>query len=133
MARAAQHKCRNWLLVAAWLSVAPAFGQGQDERLAIRAAIDALQAEQQALYQQFQMLQALQLNEQRLAYDALGAQSGPPRNYEDVIREREDAAARATAYQIDMDELYERHRAIEQQKQPLLERLHELSLPPPTQ
>ena len=131
MARAVQRSAKSWLLAAAWLCVAPAFGQGQDERLAIRAAIESLQAEQQALYQQFQMLQALQLNEQRFAYDALGPQSGPPRNYEDVIREHEDAAARATAYQIDMDELYERHRAIEQQKQPLLERLRELSLQPP--
>lgn len=126
MTHATQRKARHWLFAAAWLCVAPALGQVQDERLAILTTLESLEATQQALYQQFQMLQALQFNEQRLAYDALGSQSGPPRNYEDVLREREDAAARATAYQEAMDELYQRHRAIEEEKQPLLERLREL-------
>ena len=100
---------------------------------ALRTAIETLQAEQQALYQQFQMLQALQLNEQRLAYDAFGSQSGPPRNYDDVVRERQEADARTDAYQAEMDELYERYRELELQKQPLLERLRELSVAPPPQ
>lgn len=123
---------RGWthcLLIAAWLCAAPALAD-ENEWRALTAAIETLQAEQQALYQQFQMLQSLQLNEQRLAYESVGPQTGPPRSYEDVVREREEAQARATAYQAELDELYERYRELEREKQPLLERLRALSLSP---
>src|SRR5690606_14744306 len=100
----------------------------ENEAQALRATLETLTAEQQALYQQFQMVQALRLNEQRLAFDAYAPSPGPPRNYDDVVREQQAAADRADAYQSDMDDLYERYRELEAQKQPLLERLRELSL-----
>ena len=118
------------LLIATWLvlmCIAPAAAD-ETEAQALRAALATLTTEQQALYQQFQMVQALRLNEQRFAFDAYGPPSGPPRNYDDVVREQQAAADRADAYQADMDDLYERYRELERQKGPLLQRLRELSL-----
>ena len=132
MADAAPRGWKVGVLVMASLCSMPTLA-AEDELRALSTAIETLQAEQQALYQQFQMLQTLQLNEQRLPYDAFGPQSGPPRNYDDVVRERQEADARTDAYQAEMDELYERYRELELQKQPLLERLRELSVAPPPQ
>ncbi len=129
----ARRPLQRILLVVAWLvllCIAPA-AAAETEAQALRAALATLTSEQQALYQQFQMVQALRLNEQRLMFDAYGPSTGPPRNYDDIVREQQAAADRANAYQADMDDLYERYRELELQKQPLLQRLRELSLGPP--
>jgi len=123
---------RAALCVAAWWCAMP-LAADQNELRALREAIDALAAEQQALYQQFQMLQALRMNEQRYAAEAYAPDTGPPRNYDDVVRKRQAALDRAAAYQAEMDELYERYRQIELEKRPLLERLRALSLETPAE
>lgn len=96
----------------------------------IRDALAALNAEQQAIYQQFQMLQTLR-SQSANGYIAMPPQPGPPPNYEDVVAEKQAAADSAKRYQSDMDALYNRYRELEEQKQPLLLQLRQLALEPP--
>jgi len=123
-----QWPSRCVLAFAAMTAVAPVTA---DELQAVQAALQALDSEQQALFQQFQMLQSLRANEQLSAAGGYLPQPGPPRNYDDVVREREDALDRADAYQAEMDAIFDRHRQLEAQKQQLLERLRELRAGPP--
>ena len=121
---------RRVLAFVAMAVVAPA---AADELQATLAALQAVDSEQQALFQQFQMLQSLRANEQGAAAQAYLPQPGPPRNYDDVVREREDAIARADAYQAELDAIYDRHRQLEARKQELLERLRVLRTTPPSE
>jgi hypothetical protein len=95
---------------------------------ALRAALTALQQEQQAVYQQFQMVQTLRAAEMP-GGGAMPSYTPPttPPNYDDLVRDRERASARQSDYQAESRRLYERYREIEAQKRPLLERLQEIS------
>lgn len=128
----AHHPPRALLVALAglWLWLAPLQAQ-ESEVQQLRAMLNLLSAEQQTLYQQFQMLQALRSQEQREAAGTLyGPMTGPPQNYDDLVAQREAAAERADAYRSEMDALYTRHRELELQKQPLLERLQALTEAP---
>lgn len=95
---------------------------------ALRAALTALQQEQQAVYQQFQMVQGLRAAE-ALPPGTVPSYTPPPTppNYDDLVRDRERARARQSEYQAELQRLYERYREIEAQKRPLLERLAEIA------
>jgi hypothetical protein len=95
---------------------------------ALRAALTALQQEQQAVYQQFQMVQGLRASELPPP-NAMPSYTPPPTppNYDDLVRDRERASARRSEYQAELQRLYERYREIEAQKRPLLERLAEIA------
>jgi hypothetical protein len=50
-----------------------------------------------------------------------------PRNYDDVVGEQAARLDRSRQYADEANRLYERYRALEEQKKPLLDRLTELA------
>ena len=99
----------------------------QSQAAQLREAIAVLNAEQQAIYQQFQMVQTLR--QQSVPYEQ-APPSGPPQNYDDVMAQRRASEEQMKRYQGDMDALYQRYRELEEQKQPLLLQLRQLALEP---
>jgi hypothetical protein len=94
----------------------------------IEAALGRITQEQQAVYQQFQMVQELRRNEERQLLPMQTYSLGPtPRNYEDVKREEETRALRVRELQYELDRLYTRYRELEDQKRPLLDTLSALA------
>lgn len=122
-------------LAALLLAVAAAVhAQAPDARKAeiesVRAALAVLQQEQQAVYQQFQMVQGLRAGLQSsLPGGVVQSYTPPPTppNYDDLVRSRERAEAQQAQYQAELERLYARFREIEAQKRPLLDRLAELA------
>ena len=100
----------------------------QDNAASIKEALAALNAEQQTVYQQFQMLRSLR--EQAALSAVAPPLPGPPQNYEELVQQRQAATDQANRYQSDMDALYDRYKRIDEEKQPLLLRLRELALQP---
>jgi len=91
----------------------------------VEAALGRIHAEQQSVYQQFQMVEELRRNErQELQNPQQGyASAGFITYYDDVARERQTREYRLNYYASQMDRLYARYRELEEQKRPLLEQL----------
>lgn len=108
-------------------AVAPAEIDAQVKR--VEAALNRLQLEQQSVHQEFQMVQELRRSVLQERYQSSLVYTPPatPPNYDDEVREREDRDARLDQYSAELDRLYDRYRALEQQKQPLLEELARLA------
>ena len=122
-------KLRSLALVLALLA-APGWSaeSALQQMRQIEAALGRITQEQQAIYQQFQMVQELRRNEERqlLPMQTYSLGSGP-RNYEDVKREEETRALRIKDLQYELDRLYARYRELEDQKRPLLDTLAALA------
>ncbi len=99
----------------------------------LQSQIHAVQQEQQSLYQQFQMLQSLRRDEQQAANPTVIENSpvyssdNPPPNYDDIVRDKAARDARIRQYTGDLNTLWSRYQSLEQQKQPLIARLRELT------
>jgi flagellar biosynthesis/type III secretory pathway chaperone len=106
-------------------SVWPAETLDQQARR-IEAALTRITQEQQALYQQFQMIQQLRTNEERQLLP-IPTTVPPSPNYEDITRERYERAQRVRDLQAELDRLYGRYRELEEQKRPLLDALSALA------
>lgn len=77
------------------------------------AALLAVREEQQAIYQQFQMIQALQQLEMQNATSASSpvyVPEGQIPNYDDVARARNEQQDRLKSYAYELQQLYARHR-----------------------
>ena len=96
---------------------------------ALRESLTLINQEQQAIFQQFQMIQQLRRANAESAVPPVGG--GPPGSYEDMAATRRTQAEREEAYLRELQELYQRHRDLEQQKQPILDNLRRLYPPPP--
>lgn len=135
---------RAFFLVLVLLFAArPALGQtdpSPQERATARAELEArvrgfeaalsrVSAEQQSIYQQFQMVQEMRRNERQELLDPLQVYAAPaaPRNYDDVVRDRQARDYRLQDYASQMDRLYARYRELEEQKRRLLDQLVELT------
>lgn len=118
------------LLCAMLMLSAPGFAADavQQQMRQIEAALARLSQEQQSVYQQFQMVQALRRSEERqlLPLPVYGGTGTLP-NYEDVKREEEARAQRVRQYQYELDRLYGRYRELEEQKRPLFDALSALA------
>lgn len=108
-----------------------AHAQSNDELRRVREALATIQAEQQSLYQQFQMVQGLRASQTpppgmpgALVYTP----PATPPNFEDVARERDAFGARQSQYRDELERLYARYRELEERKRPLIERLAELAV-----
>lgn len=134
------------LVLLLMLAVAPVGaqqpGQSPQELAAARAEVEArikgieamlrsITAEQQTVYQQFQMAQEMRRNELQATRSATETYTppSPPPNYEDVVRDKEARDSRLQNYTLEMDRLYARYRELTDQKQSLLEKLGELTGP----
>lgn len=116
--------------------LAPAAGQAQpDPRLAaLEAAFNRVQAEQQSVYQQFQMAQELRRNELREPNPndsrnySMGADAPRPVDYDanqKLLRERQERLQR---YERDINQSYARYQELGVQKKALLDQIIELSV-----
>ena len=126
------------LLLILWCYDAAAAAQQTDVEREIRdvqSQLAAIQQEQQSVYQQFQMLQGLRQEEQAaqnpqvVENSPVYAQDNPPPNYDDIVKEKAARRERIQRYSTDINALFARYQQLEQQKQPLLARLRELTRP----
>jgi flagellar biosynthesis/type III secretory pathway chaperone len=92
----------------------------------IESALTRITQEQQALYQQFQMIQQLRANEERQLLP-IPTTVPPSPNYEDITRDQYARAQRVRDLQSELDRLYARYRELEEQKRPLLDALSTLA------
>jgi chromosome segregation ATPase len=130
--RSERRRISRWLLPPAlllWSGLA--LGQeAVDEQIRrLETALNRIQAEQQSVYHQFQMVQELRRSEVRQYQESIQVYAPPatPPSYDDVVREREARDARMRRYDDEVERLYDRYRELEEQKRPLLERLSELA------
>ncbi|MGQ0751369.1 MAG: hypothetical protein ACT4PS_12605 [Betaproteobacteria bacterium] len=96
---------------------------GEDLK-SLQDTLNVLNQEQQAVYQQFQMIQQLRRSNAEPVTPPIGG--GPPGNYDEMVASKRAQAERDEAYARELRELYLRHRDIEREKQPLVQRLRQL-------
>lgn len=120
-------------LIGLLASVAYAQPEADAEIRQLQSQIFAVQQEQQSLFQQFQMLQSLRRDEQQAANPTVIENSpvyssdNPPPNYDDMVRDKAARDGRIRQYTSELNTLYARYQSLEQQKQPLIARLRELT------
>ncbi len=109
----------------------PAIADNGEELQRLQDALQALRQEQQAVYQQFQMVQELR----RANLEALSLSQAPALQYStevvkyaDVAEAQKKMVRRAGELAQEADELYARYSEIEARKKPLQERIYELAI-----
>ncbi|MEJ8839471.1 hypothetical protein [Ramlibacter sp. AN1133] len=126
----------RWMVLAVAVFAAPAgFGQTAaaiaQQMQRVEGALNRLSQEQVAVYQQFQMVQEMRRNEERLALQRLPIyrQSTlvPPSSIDDIQRDADARTQRMNELQAEGDRLYGRYRELEDQKRPLLDALSTLA------
>lgn len=120
-----------WVLVLLALS----FGATADEKSAelqgLYAAVSALNQEQQALFQQFQMLQELRRTNDKTIY---ASQLRPPLYsdevpmYADIVQAQKDASRRGEELSQQAEQLYGQYSEVASRKAQLQQRIFELTL-----
>ena len=101
----------------------------------LQASIAALQQEQQSLYQQFQMIQELRRTETQDLNPGVVQNSpvydinSPQTNFDDQERAKRERLDRIQKYTQDLNSMYARYRALEDQKTALRARIDELMQP----
>ena len=84
---------------------APAQSGNEGEIRRLSVLLDAIRQEQQSVYQQFQMTEALQRGEALHANGpspGMDAQDGRAPNYDDAVKARQEREARQARYREDM-------------------------------
>lgn len=120
------------ILLVYSITVVAADDKDKAELQGLYAAMSALNQEQQALFQQFQMLQELRRANDRVLY---ASQLRPPLytadipNYKDVVQAQRDIVRRGDELAQQTDQLYTQYSAIGTRKAQLQERILELTLP----
>ncbi|MET0918060.1 MAG: hypothetical protein ABWY07_06500 [Burkholderiales bacterium] len=124
---------RAFAAIALGLGAVLAFAQTEAdaELKRLEAALGRISQAQQSVYQQFQMVQELRRAElarpDPFAPQANVGIAPPPRDYNDLQREREARETRIKDLSAELDRLYARYQELEEQKRPLVERMSELS------
>lgn len=109
------------LTVVLSMDAAPA---AENDVKALQEALNLINQEQQAVYQQFQMIQQLRRANAEPMLPPVGG--GVPGNYDDVVAAKKGQAEREEAYARELQELYRRHRDLERERQPIMESLRRL-------
>ena len=119
----------TWILLLLFVNLA-ASADDQTELQNLYAALGALNQEQQAIFQQFQMLQELRRANDRAFY---ASQLRPPQfttevpNYSEVIQAQRDVARRGEELAQQTDQLYTQYSEIGAKKALLQQRIIELT------
>jgi hypothetical protein len=122
-----------WILPLAFASFA-ALAQDTDELKGLQAAVALLNLEQQALYQQFQMIQELRRTNREAFF------SGGPRSpqyatdipsYADLVQYQSDVARRGNELADEAARIYTQYAEIGNRKTQLQQRIYELTAPKP--
>ena len=92
-------------------------------------ALNMLNQQQQAIYQQFQMVQELRRGGMPI-YGApmLPQYMGAPPNYDEVVAAQKSAIQRDEGLSQQADQLLDRYNEIEEMKQPLQQKIYSLTL-----
>ena len=106
-----------------------------DPRLVqMEMALNYLTQEQQAVYQQFQMIQELRRSEIEDIHPIImgppamgGVKEGPPPSYDDTVRLQQERRERIEQYTRDLNQLYLRYAELGNQKKILLDQMTELA------
>lgn len=109
-----------------------AFAAEQDDELQrLHSALNLLDQEQLAIYQQFQMVQALQRSHFALPYGTslVPVPGGELANYDDVIAAQERLARRSEELAEQASQLVTRYGEIEEEKRPLRQQILRLMNP----
>lgn len=116
------------LLLMLQSGVAIAAGNGA-ELQQLYSALNMLNQQQQAIYQQFQMVQELRRGSVPL-YGAplLPQYMGPPPNYDAVVAAQNSAIQRDEDLSQKADQLLDKYNAIEDMKKPLQQKIYSLTL-----
>lgn len=108
----------------------------------LETALNHVQQEQQAVYQQFQMTQELRRNEiqenypqsiqtphsmMQAPYAMGGLKDNPPQSYDDNVRMQRERQERIEQYTHDLNRLYSRYAELGEQKRVLLDQLIDLA------
>lgn len=103
------------------LSSASAVAAGQDDQLQrLQSALSMLDQEQQAIYQQFQMVQALRRSSPQPSYGAmLLAPAGEIANYDETVAAQGRLIRRSNELAEQASQLVARYAEIEEEKKPL--------------
>ena len=121
-------------LICVFALLALSFTAAADDKSELQglyAAMSALNQEQQAVFQQFQMLQELRRTNDRSLY---ASQLGPAQfttevpNYSDIIQAQKDAARRGEELTQQSSQLYVQYSDIGSKKALLQQRILELTL-----
>ena len=99
---------------------------------ALESELNRVRQEQQAVYQQFQILQALQRNEGLEAdpTSALYAPDGGIPNYDDAVRAKQERQERLKYYSEEMRRLSERHQSLDARAGSLIDAMRSAEPPP---
>ncbi|MDP2028070.1 MAG: hypothetical protein Q8K12_00315 [Thiobacillus sp.] len=116
------------LLLQLSFSAAAADNGAELEKL--YSALSMLNQQQQAIYQQFQMVREIRRDSAALLEGMpLPAQfNGQPANYSEMVETQKNAIARGESLSRQADQLLEKYNEIEEMKKPLRSRIYELSL-----
>lgn len=123
------HRAVNSLIARSVVCLAVALyaggaGAAAEEVKALQEQLSLITQEQQAVFQQFQMIQQLRRSNAEPVLPPIGG--GPPGNYDDMVASKRAQAERDEAYARELRELYQRHQDLEREKQPILRRLRQL-------
>ncbi|SET37632.1 hypothetical protein SAMN05216326_12353 [Nitrosomonas marina] len=96
----------------------------------LERALMRVQQDAQATHQQFLMIQELRRHEmlgsQLAEFPDVNIKSGPAPEYEEALQQQQDRRGRIEKYTVDLDRLYARFRALEEERQMLMEQINQL-------
>jgi hypothetical protein len=94
--------------------------------------LDAVRQEQQSVYQQFQMAEAMQRSESKSAESGPPpvAQDGRPPSYDDNVRAKQELQTRLKYYADEMRRLSDKYRDLGNQSAALMEEIRALAKAP---
>ena len=124
---------RNFFWILALLTASFAAAADDNAKLQnLYSAVSTLSQEQQAIFQQFQMLQELRRDNDRATYATqlrpLQYATDVP-SYSDIVQAQRDTARRGEELARQTDQLYTKYNEIGAKKAQLKERILELTLP----
>lgn len=117
---------------------AAAASDDEAELRRLQSALGLLNQEQQAVYQQFQMVQELRRANAQGLGGTLSSQLVPPQysgtvpNYTDVVEAQSNLIRRGDELGQQAEQLYARYSEIEARKRPIQQRIYELTLSKPS-
>jgi hypothetical protein len=116
------------LLLQLSLSVAAADNGAELEKL--YSALNMLNQQQQAIYQQFKMVQEIRHDSVPLLYGMpIPSQlNGQIANYDEMVEKQKNAIVRGENLSRQADQLLDKYNEIEEMKKPLQSKIYELSL-----
>lgn len=116
-----RRRIQSLLMALFVLSSASAVAAGQDDQLQrLQSALSMLDQEQQAIYQQFQMVQALRRSSPQPSYGAmLQAPGGEIANYDEAVAAQGRLIRRSNELAEQARELVARYAEIEEEEKPL--------------